>query len=40
MASEDAQRGRLRGAGTFGERARETRMHAERLRELLAGLPD
>lgn len=35
MANDDRQRGWHSNAGTFAERARETRIHAERLRELL-----
>jgi two-component system chemotaxis response regulator CheB len=35
MAADDAQRAWHRGVGTFADRARETRAHADRLRELL-----
>ena len=39
MAADDRQRGWNGGASGYEERARETRMHAERLRELLSTLP-
>ena len=39
MAADDRQRGRHRGAGSYDVRARETREHADRLRELLRNLP-
>jgi len=40
MAQDDRLRGWHRSPGGREQRARETRMHAERLRELLSGLPD
>lgn len=39
LASDDRQHGRLRGAGTYSERAKETRLHADRLRNLIMQLP-
>jgi two-component system chemotaxis response regulator CheB len=39
MAADDRQQGWHRGAGSFGDRARETRAHADRLRELLLRVP-
>ena len=39
MAADDLQRGRQHNAGGYGDRARETRAHAERLRELLVNAP-
>ena len=39
LAGDDNRRGWHRGAGTYVERARETRAHADRLRELLLKVP-
>ncbi len=39
MAADDRQRGRHGGAGSFNDRAKETRVHADRLRELLLNAP-
>lgn len=39
LAADDRQRGWLRGAGGFEDKARETRVHADRLRELLLQVP-
>ena len=39
MATDDRQRGWTRGAGSYEDRARETRIHAERLRALLLDAP-
>lgn len=39
MAADDRQRGWHRGAGSYVDRARETRAHADRLRELLLKVP-
>ena len=39
LSSEERERGRVRGAGTYSERARETRDHADRLRDLIMQLP-
>jgi two-component system chemotaxis response regulator CheB len=39
MAADDRQRGWHRGAGSYEERAKETRVHAVRLRELLLEVP-
>jgi two-component system chemotaxis response regulator CheB len=39
MASDDRRRGWHRGASSYDERARETRVHADRLRGLLLELP-
>jgi two-component system chemotaxis response regulator CheB len=40
MARAELERGRERSGGSLGERARETRLHADRLRELLRHLPE
>lgn len=39
MAAADRQRGWTRGAGSYEDRARETRVHADRLRALLLDVP-
>jgi two-component system chemotaxis response regulator CheB len=39
LAREDGERGWRRGADGYGDRARETRVQAERLRQLLAEVP-
>lgn len=39
MAADDRQRGWHRGAGGYADRAKETRVHADRLRELLLDVP-
>jgi hypothetical protein len=38
LAGEDRQRGRHHNAGGFADRARETRVNADRLRQLLGDL--
>jgi two-component system, chemotaxis family, protein-glutamate methylesterase/glutaminase len=40
MARDDQKNGRTRSSATYEERARETREHAARLRELLVELPE
>ena len=39
MAADDRQRGMHGGAGSYDDKARETRVHADRLRELLLRVP-